>query len=145
MEGRCKRHPKHKQSRGVCPYCLRDRLSHLSASSSSSNTILTSSSSSSAYSSDDDSELSSYAPSPPREDLRRLRLMGKSLSMAFETRGDHEERSCKDDMKKKKKKKKKGGFWSKLLIGNSKRKEAAGAALFHSKTMKERSSMAMMV
>ncbi|XP_039114806.1 uncharacterized protein LOC120250097 [Dioscorea cayenensis subsp. rotundata] len=140
MEGRCKRHPKHKQAKGVCPYCLRERLSHLSASSSSSNTTLTSSSSSSAYSSDDDSELSSYAPSPPWKDLRRLRPMGKSLSMAFETRG-HEERS-KEDMKKKKKKKK-GGFWSKLLVGNSKRKEAAGAALFHSKTMKERSSMAM--
>ncbi|CAA7400959.1 unnamed protein product [Spirodela intermedia] len=34
MEGRCKRHPSHRQSKGVCPTCLREKLSQISASSS---------------------------------------------------------------------------------------------------------------
>jgi hypothetical protein len=28
---RCRRHPRHRHSAGVCPFCLRDRLSRLSA------------------------------------------------------------------------------------------------------------------
>ncbi|GLU16145.1 hypothetical protein SLE2022_325940 [Rubroshorea leprosula] len=30
----CKKHPKHRQSPGVCSLCLREKLSHLSTSSS---------------------------------------------------------------------------------------------------------------
>lgn len=44
-EDRCKRHPEHRMSRGVCPYCLRDRLRHLSASSSATTTTRASTSS----------------------------------------------------------------------------------------------------
>ncbi|KAJ0975536.1 hypothetical protein J5N97_017501 [Dioscorea zingiberensis] len=140
MEGRCKRHPRHKQSKGVCPSCLRERLSHLSASYSSSNTNLTSSSSSSAYSTDDNSEISSYAPSPPQQNGRRLQMMTKSHSMAF--LGREGERNKEKQRNEKDRKRKKGGFWSKFLVG-SKRKEMG--ALFHSKTMKERPSAGLVL
>lgn len=36
MEHRCSKHPTHKQTEGVCPYCLTERLSRLLASSSTS-------------------------------------------------------------------------------------------------------------
>ena len=32
---RCRRHPKHRHAAGVCPFCLRDRLSRLSAAAAS--------------------------------------------------------------------------------------------------------------
>ena len=38
-EDRCKRHPEHRMSKGVCPSCLRDRLAHLSASSSATSSV----------------------------------------------------------------------------------------------------------
>lgn len=63
-EDRCKRHPEHRVSKGVCPYCLRDRLAHLSASSSATTTTRASSSSAttSPYSSGESS------PPPPHHD-----------------------------------------------------------------------------
>ncbi|KAJ8479969.1 hypothetical protein OPV22_023696 [Ensete ventricosum] len=73
-ESRCKRHPKHRQSVGVCPFCLRERLSHLthSSSSSSSAAYLSSSSASSSAYSTSDSDLSSYASTPPHHcDVKR--------------------------------------------------------------------------
>ncbi|CAN6296205.1 unnamed protein product [Urochloa humidicola] len=58
-EDRCKRHPEHRISKGVCPYCLRDRLAHLSASSSATTTTRASSSSATT------SPYSSGGSSPP--------------------------------------------------------------------------------
>lgn len=58
-EDRCKRHPEHRMSKGVCPYCLRDRLAHLSASSSATTTTRASSSSATT------SPYSSGGSSPP--------------------------------------------------------------------------------
>ena len=119
MEQRyCKKHPSHKQSNGVCPSCLREKLSQLSASSSSATT--TNHSRSSTYSSlspcSDDSNLSS--PGSP------LHKMAKTRSFSFLPK-----RSSRPVMEKSRslafvveeKKKKKKGFWSKLFSG--KRKE----------------------
>ncbi|KAG2542862.1 uncharacterized protein LOC120687204 [Panicum virgatum] len=58
-EDRCKRHPEHRMSKGVCPSCLRDRLAHLSASSSATTTTRASSSSATT------SPYSSGGSSPP--------------------------------------------------------------------------------
>ncbi|KAL5074916.1 hypothetical protein RYX36_013900 [Vicia faba] len=54
--GRCKKHPKHVQSPGVCSLCLKDKLDQLSSSSSSS----TSQNTNSASCSSSSSSLSSY-------------------------------------------------------------------------------------
>ncbi|XP_058781252.1 uncharacterized protein LOC131655386 [Vicia villosa] len=54
--GRCKKHPKHVQSPGVCSLCLKDKLDQLSSSSSSS----TSQNTNSASCSSSCSSLSSY-------------------------------------------------------------------------------------
>ena len=58
-EDRCKRHPEHRMSKGVCPSCLRDRLAHLSPSSSATTTTRASSSSATT------SPYSSGGSSPP--------------------------------------------------------------------------------
>nr|XP_004490386.1 uncharacterized protein LOC101507869 [Cicer arietinum] len=58
-KGRCKKHPKHNQSPGVCSLCLREKLSQLSSFSSNNTTFFVAndgSSSSSSYV----SSLSSY-------------------------------------------------------------------------------------
>uniref|UniRef100_A0A1D1YZ96 Piezo-type mechanosensitive ion channel component 2 n=1 Tax=Anthurium amnicola TaxID=1678845 RepID=A0A1D1YZ96_9ARAE len=60
MEGRCRRHPKHRQSKGVCPSCLRERLSQISTSSTNTSSSLSSPTSS--Y--DSISSSSSYLGSP---------------------------------------------------------------------------------
>ncbi|CAN6301992.1 unnamed protein product [Urochloa humidicola] len=81
-EDRCKRHPEHRISKGVCPYCLRDRLAHLSASSSATTTTRASSSSAttSPYSSGGSS------PPPPHHavalsaDVSSVHVIGGSAS-----------------------------------------------------------------
>lgn len=129
-EARCKKHPNHKQTPGVCSSCLRERLSQLS---SSKNTITTSCSSSTSCSS-----ASSYYSSPsyyssgsvsssscsspdhyPSSSSFRISfgLFGRSRSSAFVARyrvGD--DGVAGGRMKK-------GGFWSKLLRTSGKRRE----------------------
>ncbi|URE47104.1 hypothetical protein MUK42_25135 [Musa troglodytarum] len=166
-ESRCKRHPKHRQSIGVCPFCLRERLSHLthssSSSSSSSAAYLSSSSASSSPYSTSDSDLSSYASTPPHHcDVKRPKgwllpkprvparggKLTKSLSLVFVVRSheeDEKEQKILADHKgkeKEKTKKKKSRFWSKLLSGSngSPKKRMAGGALLHSHTFKEKPS-----
>ncbi|XP_073110247.1 uncharacterized protein [Elaeis guineensis] len=155
MDGRCKRHPEHRQSKGVCPFCLREKLSHISATSS---TTTTNASSTSSYSSD--SNLSSSINSPPHRDAKTTRLflllkrntsrskpLRKSRSLAFVMRENKEEDKRKQkeegrkekDKKKKRRRKKKGSFWSQLMIGSDRRKKVDGS-LSHSKTTKEKSS-----
>ncbi|RWW34837.1 hypothetical protein BHE74_00023945 [Ensete ventricosum] len=166
-ESRCKRHPKHRQSVGVCPFCLRERLSHLthSSSSSSSAAYLSSSSASSSAYSTSDSDLSSYASTPPHHcDVKRPEgwllpkprvaarggKLTKSLSLVFLVRSheeDEKEPKILADHKGKEKekmmkKKKKSRFWSKLLSGSNGRQKTrmAGGALLHSHTFKEKPS-----
>ncbi|AQL09151.1 uncharacterized protein LOC100382983 [Zea mays] len=62
-EDRCNRHPDHRTSKGVCPYCLRDHLARLSASASAAPTTRRASSSSSSATT---SACSSGGSSPPR-------------------------------------------------------------------------------
>ncbi|PKA49498.1 hypothetical protein AXF42_Ash004038 [Apostasia shenzhenica] len=141
-EGRCKRHPTHKQAEGVCPYCLQERLAGLSGTSSSSSTTMTNASSSSVtsteYSSYDSEANSSpeeleFSPGEVRSTKRLvMQLLRRSRSTAAAA-GEGQEK------KKKKKKKKKGRFWSKLLTAGARRKEREGV-LSHSKTVKEKSS-----
>ncbi|XAR48539.1 hypothetical protein NMG60_11031390 [Bertholletia excelsa] len=125
---RCKRHPKHQQSPGVCSLCLRERLSQLSTSnprkaSGLVNKYLSFSSSSSDLS-PLSSHCSSYQLSPVRLRHRRATeakgwsgalLLGrsrkelkKSRSLACVAR-EREREEGREGIKKK------SGFWSKLL------------------------------
>lgn len=151
--GRCKRHPKHRQSVGVCPFCLREKLcQHLSQTSTSSfatEGLSSSSCSSSLYSDDEDGsdDVSSSVSSPPRfHDMKRARVvtgrLTKSRSLMFAVRG---RRRKEEEEKKKDKELKvtKEKFWSKLFGGSSKKKkkeDLGGGSLLHSQTFKEKPS-----
>lgn len=76
--GRCKKHPKHHQSPGVCSLCLKEKLTQLSASTSRRTTSACSSSSSSSFSSYYSSSSVSSCASP----MHRFRFTneGKSSS-----------------------------------------------------------------
>lgn len=158
-ETRCKRHPKH-QSKGVCPFCVRERLSGLLAASSSGTYACSSSVSSSPYSTD--SDLSSSATTPPYHGLKRAKLsllfkprgdggrlvgisepLTKSRSLAFALGGNrnkedkHKEQEEKEKGKEKKNKRK---FWSKLFGASwSWRSREHGGVSLHSRTIKEKS------
>lgn len=143
----CKKHPKHKQSPGVCSICLGERLSKVSISARSSSKLGTSwsTSSSSSYlsslsSSSDSSYLSpavNYAcrlDLEPRKSIRVFKNVGqnvikKSRSMNFGLRRRKEEGSV--DENKGKNIDIKRGFWSKLFPRKSR-------ALMQSKTIRER-------
>ncbi|CAK7347186.1 unnamed protein product [Dovyalis caffra] len=142
-DGKCKKHPKHKQSPGVCSVCLSEKLSQLSTSattsrSTSTNTMDYSSSSSlsSYYSS---SSCSSYSspmhrfqyPTQGRGSLpvffnSKNIFLTRSRSLAFVPRRGNKD--CHE--------KKKGGFWSKLIRLPKNKKVEEG--LVHSRTMRER-------
>ncbi|WOK97643.1 hypothetical protein Cni_G06351 [Canna indica] len=145
MEGRCRKHPEHRQSKGVCPFCLRDRLSQLSASSSATTTLANSSATSAS------SNLSSAATSPrghaPHNTSRLLKPGGalkKSRSLAFVIGRPKDKKKAEEEEKKRRKKK--GGFWSKLVMGSERRKEAEeeeeeeDSDVLRSRTMKEKTS-----
>ncbi|KAJ0087444.1 hypothetical protein Patl1_08572 [Pistacia atlantica] len=128
---RCKKHPKHRQSPGVCSLCLREKLSKLSTSSSSrvySSTMESSSSSSSCA-----SPMHRYRFTTEGKNNISLSslLFGskngltKSRSLAFFPRTRGKEGDDHDN------KKKKGGFLSKLLRPRSKKIEAG---LMHSRS-----------
>ncbi|KAK3230945.1 hypothetical protein Dsin_002826 [Dipteronia sinensis] len=149
---RCKKHPKHHQSPGVCSVCLREKLSQLSSCSSSSSssratifaaTSCSSSSASSYYSSSCSSVSSSSSPvhftttsNHRRKGKNSLSLLlfggknknnvlTKSRSMAFVPRNT-------DD--------KKVGFFSKLLLirpRTNNKKIEDGSFLLHSRTIRE--------
>lgn len=138
----CRKHPKHRQSPGVCSICLRERLSQLSTSSRSASTTVASASSSSSLSSYS-SHYSSSEASSCSSPMQRYRfdsdakgsfsfllsgknMLTKSRSVAFVTRmrtGDANQRN------------KKSGFWSKLLRPRAKRTEEV---LVYSRTVRER-------
>jgi len=137
---RCKKHPSHKQSKGVCPSCLREKLSQLSSSSSSTANHSNSSTYSSLSPCSDDSDLSS----PGSPSLHKMMAKNKSFSFLLMRSSNHKPLMEKSrslafvvEEEEKKEKKKKKGFWSKLLLG--KRKEEDHHML-HLKTVKEKSS-----
>ncbi|KAL4566033.1 hypothetical protein LXL04_030142 [Taraxacum kok-saghyz] len=115
---KCKKHPKHEQSPGVCSLCLRERLRKISKSSSRVTTYASSSSCSSSSISSVSSVSSLSNTESPMHDYRKGHVsflkskLKKSKSMAFVGR-----RIVEDDGKKK------SGFWSKLM---------------HSRTMREK-------
>ncbi|PWZ05260.1 hypothetical protein Zm00014a_017932 [Zea mays] len=166
-EDRCNRHPDHRTSKGVCPYCLRDRLAHLSASASASaapTTRRASSSSSSATT----SACSSGGSSPPRHraalsaDVSSVHvvagssfadaaasfsqpLMPTSVSKKVPTTaaaaGRRDEAAQPARGEAEVRRKKIGRFLSRL-IGAEKRRHTGdgGGELVHSKTMKEKTA-----
>lgn len=150
---RCKKHPKHKQSPGVCSICLGERLSQLSSSKKTTkkaSTTPSSSSSLSSVSSCDSSSNASACASPRRNYggmgrshgkgyVSFLKVSGKNViltksrSMEFYPPRPDRKHSNDDSSKKKG-----GGFWSKLIGSRSKKMDHEG--LMHSKTMRERAS-----
>ncbi|KAI3451339.1 hypothetical protein Pfo_008004 [Paulownia fortunei] len=134
----CKKHPRHRQSPGVCSICLSEKLSQLSnpnasssrakaarsPSSCSSSSYLSSLSSSNASSYS--SPVVSYRHRMDSETRKSKRVFKKSRSMAFVPRKQKEK-----DENGKNIVGIKGGFWSKLLPRRSR-------GLMHSRTMRER-------
>ncbi|XP_062233316.1 uncharacterized protein LOC133930643 [Phragmites australis] len=113
---RCRRHPRHRHSAGVCPFCLRGRLSRLSAAAARSDANASSPSSSSA-SSPCSSWEESVAPSAhaPRRRERLgmlLRQEGReSAALAALVVGRREEAPPEEEGERKAKK---GNFWARL-------------------------------
>ncbi|XP_010272981.1 PREDICTED: uncharacterized protein LOC104608638 [Nelumbo nucifera] len=140
-QARCKKHPKHRQSPGVCSSCLRERLSQLSSATSRRTTAASSCSSSlssSPYSSDSSScssPLSQPNASQVKGPVCFLKSgndgLMRSRSIAFVTR-NRIAAEITDE-------KKKGGFWSKLLRSTSTSKRTKGA-MMHSRTVRERAN-----
>ncbi|OMP01296.1 hypothetical protein COLO4_12009 [Corchorus olitorius] len=155
-EGICRRHPKHRQSPGVCSLCLGEKLSQLSAHSNYSRSSTTtgassdcssSASSFSSYYSSSDASYSSpmhryrFATEGKSSSFSLLLLSGKNMltksrSVAFAPRMRSKD-GADDHIHHKKNKK--DGFLSKLLHpkGSNKRKEEEPSGLAHSRTMRE--------
>ncbi|KAI4307428.1 hypothetical protein L6164_030619 [Bauhinia variegata] len=154
-DGRCKKHPKHRQSPGVCSLCLREKLTQISSTSRKMTTSVASSTSSSVSSLS--SCYSTTSASSCASPMHRFRFitegkssssmsiffpsakpgLAKSRSLAVLPRRRHDaaaksnrlvDNNIKSD--------KKAGFWSKLLHPKGKRKE--NAKLMHSRSAKER-------
>ncbi|XP_058096932.1 uncharacterized protein LOC131242358 [Magnolia sinica] len=136
---RCRKHTRQHNSPGVCPFCLREKLSRLTSSNTTAATTATSScSSSSSISSCSSCSDSSY--SSPSHHLssgangRISFLVGphggfftRSRTVAFTAPNRARDAAFVTEGKKK------GGFWSKLLRPSGKtRKEV----FLHSQTMK---------
>ncbi|KAB1219972.1 hypothetical protein CJ030_MR3G020083 [Morella rubra] len=138
---KCKKHPKHRQSPGVCSLCLAERLSQLSTSSSRRTASATTarSSSPSSLSSYYSSSSASSCSSPVHRShfskeagkssisffLNGKNALTKSRSLAFGPRMKNGDDNDKN---------KKGGFLSKWLRPRTKRMEES---LMHSRTVRE--------
>ncbi|KAJ9177548.1 hypothetical protein P3X46_012757 [Hevea brasiliensis] len=131
VEKACKEHPYHNQKQGVCPSCLRERLSQLYVVVSSNKEAVAPSSSSMSFSSASSSTHISPVIHHHRHQRNISDIMGsisfrvsagsglkKSRSIAFVSRS-----SLVGELKHGTKKNKKG-FWSKLLHLKGKNKEA---------------------
>ncbi|KAL5982301.1 hypothetical protein ACLOJK_016372 [Asimina triloba] len=135
---RCRKHPR-QQSPGVCSFCLREKLSQLSASTSANNNTNSCSSSSSISSCSSLSDSSYSSPSHHLSSDANGRMpfvtgahdgfFTRSRTVAFSAplRGVTASTFAGE-------RKKKGGFWSRLLRPNSKRRKEV---FLHSQTMKE--------
>ncbi|KAK9130118.1 hypothetical protein Sjap_010605 [Stephania japonica] len=139
---RCKTHPKHRQSPGVCSICLREKLSHLSSTKTSTSSITYISNSSSVSSSPSSAMSSSCRSSPTRDGhVKRgvvsVLVSGKnglqrSRSMAFAEARKRVDYHGDDHLKEKKK-----GFWSRLLGTSKKNFDHRDPLMRYSRTMKE--------
>ncbi|ONK75601.1 uncharacterized protein A4U43_C03F18610 [Asparagus officinalis] len=126
----CRQHPSHKQSKGVCPFCLRERLSNITSSSSSSTTNLSNPSTTS-LSPILSSELDYVFATNKEEDEREKEPLKKSRSLAFVMEEEEEKDKKKNNNKRRK-------FWSKFLV--KRKDEGDDKELMHSKTMKDKYS-----
>jgi len=137
---RCKKHPKHVQSPGVCSLCLKDKLDQLSTSSSSSSQKTTSSCSSSTsslssyYSSSSASSCSSpmhdgsFSTEGKTSSIFLFHKQGglvKSKSMAAVPRRRKEGNGESGDHHSKK-----SGFWFKLFHPNKSKKMMENKGIF---------------
>ncbi|KAM0918112.1 hypothetical protein ACQ4PT_008769 [Festuca glaucescens] len=133
---RCRRHPSHRHAAGVCPFCVSDRLSRLSAAAAKAANDASSSSASSPRSSSEESVAS--APPPCRE-ARRARLgmlmrQEEADSAAADDRHGGQEKApalapVPDEEKKPAKR---SNFWARLQQGRSWYRRD-GCSLAHSK------------
>lgn len=156
-DGRCKRHPKHRQSPGVCSLCLREKLSQLNKMNPSSRRTSTTtgsygssttSSLSSYYSSESESECESpmhYCRSSYRTEGKgsmsfllsgnNVNVLKKSRSLAFVSR---------KEVRNSERERRGGGFWSKL-IHPRKTDHDRETKFMHSRTVRERPILHQMV
>lgn len=160
-DSRCKKHPKHRQSPGVCSLCLTEKLNQVSTSTSSSRKttlIAANSSSSSSVSSLSSYYSSSWASSCASPVQRRFdrgkSTFSSSISFFLLNHGKHgqltKSRTVAAVPGRKDgeggvniKSNKKGGFWHKLLHPKSKRmKENDTNKLVHSSSVRERAMVA---
>ncbi|XP_051204238.1 uncharacterized protein [Lolium perenne] len=126
---RCRRHPSHRHAAGVCPFCLSDRLSRLSAAAKAANDASASSSASSPRSSGGESVAS--APPPCRETRRaRLGMLMQQEEAAAGDRHGGQEKAPVDAEEKKPAKR--SNFWARLQQGRSWYRRD-GCSLAHSK------------
>ncbi|KAK7311644.1 hypothetical protein RJT34_09916 [Clitoria ternatea] len=154
--GYCKKHPKHRQSPGVCSLCLRDKLSQLPSSSSNSSTKTntlscdSSSVSSNSLSSYCSSSANSSCASPnshpfPSTSFVSIFLLNnnakhgglvKSRSVAVfpRRRKEGDEGDVDGHVKKSVKK---HGFWFKLLHPKRKKMEDKATRLVHTRSLLE--------
>jgi hypothetical protein len=127
---RCRRHPGHRHAAGVCPFCLSDRLSRLSAAVKAANDA-----SSSTASSPRSSGGQSVASAPPpcrRARLGMLMRQEETDSAAAGGRHDGQEKAPAPAPTEEKKPAKRSNFWARLQQGRSwYRKD--GCSLAHSK------------
>jgi hypothetical protein len=84
----CRKHPRHKNSTGVCPYCVKERLVHLLSPNFSLLNLACSSSTSSTPYYSSESDLSSLSESPTYEKVQDTKVAflikdNKQLGSAF--------------------------------------------------------------
>ncbi|CAM0913758.1 unnamed protein product [Alopecurus aequalis] len=124
---RCRRHPSHRHAAGVCPFCLSDRLSLLSAASTSSSSSASSPRSSGAVS------VASAQTLPPCREARRARLgmlmRQEETDTAAAAGGGGQEKAPAEEEKKPAKR---SNFWARLQQGRSWYRRD-GCSLAHSK------------
>ncbi|KAK1287489.1 hypothetical protein QJS10_CPB19g01378 [Acorus calamus] len=111
-EIRCKNHPNHRQSQGVCPNCLSEKLNQILSSSKVSRTISSSSSPSpgSVASFSSVSLSSAQSPNTRRKQQQQQPPLGRSRSMVvpvLKTTATATLTSAEN---------RRGGFWSRLLL-----------------------------
>ncbi|XP_068641143.1 uncharacterized protein [Aristolochia californica] len=119
-DARCKKHPKHRQSPGVCSACLRERLSQLSSSNKTNATSTTLSSDVSSYYSSASSPVEVSFNGYDRVSFvhgKRGLFRSRTVAVVPE-KGTVEKRN---NMKK-------GGLWSKFIQATSKRRKDTAIA-----------------
>ncbi|KAL5199731.1 hypothetical protein ABZP36_020934 [Zizania latifolia] len=149
---RCRRHPRHRHSAGVCPFCLRDRLSRLSAAAAANTTSPSPSSStaSSPCSSTGEESVASSGQAPPCRRARLGALMRQEQRETTATaaaalgagREQQQQPHLEAPEEKKTKAARRNGFWARLQqqlqYGSWHKKD--GCSLAHSNAVGEKTS-----